>query len=336
MRYVGSEEFIRSQFEAYIFGLISSVKFHHFLVANADRSRASGVGADDPIVDYGTEWVDAWMRTENYRMWNAHTDPSLFAVSDPKHPCAGGLNIDDVQRRIADQVKELHLEERFAQGREMLGRNLAFGREKASTMLNRLYSDVEYLRESQRRRAEDAKAEPAVDRPPAQPAVDLGRAQQTMQSVGVKASAYVSSWAAWAGEKRRSGGWAAGWGRRPRSDKAASTPTSPLVDQTAVGSRWSSAPATADPGPRPATHASFSESILSRASGSHDDRTDTAESAAVLDADGSPSAPEPEPPASARATAAVDAGPADDGFRGEAVVGVIARPTGEGAAGPAR
>lgn len=244
MQYAGSEEFIRSQFEAYILGLISSVKYHNFLA----QDPVGGPGPDgDPAVDFGLEWVEAWSRTENYRMWNANTDSGIFAISEPKHPCAGGLTIEDVQRRLAEQVKDLHLDERFAQGREVLGRNFAAGREKASSVFNRLYSDVEYLRESQRRRAEDAKAQQAASgtKSPTEksapgvgavPAVDLAKAQQTMQSVGVKAGAYVSSWTTWAGEKRKQGGWGAGWGRTNSSKSgvkssaggSVSSPNSPI------------------------------------------------------------------------------------------------------------
>ncbi|KJZ79777.1 hypothetical protein HIM_00491 [Hirsutella minnesotensis 3608] len=302
MRYAGSEEFIRSQFEEYILGLISSVKFHNFLVANVDGSRGQ-TGADDPAVDFGLEWVEAWMRTENYRMWNDHTDSNLFAVSEPKHPCAGGLTIDDVQRRLAEQVKDLHLDERLAQGREILGRNLAVGREKASTMFNKLYSDVEYLRESQRRRAEESKTQGVQEKSAgaagagAPVPVDLAKAQQTMQSVGVKASAYMSSWAAWAGEKRKTGGWGASWGRKARSDKSASNPTSPLMNQTAIP-QWSKVPSMDDSDQRPATQASFSESILSGASDSQD-----------------------EPPYSASSATAAWAEADVDGFRDEPVAG---------------
>ncbi|RDA90154.1 hypothetical protein CP533_2197 [Ophiocordyceps camponoti-saundersi (nom. inval.)] len=266
MQYIGSEEFIRSQFESYILGLISSVKYHNFLASNPDGSK----GAEDPAVDYGLDWIEAWERTENYRMWNSHTDANLFAVSEPKHPCAGGLTIDDVQRRISEQVKELHLDERFAQGREMLGRNLAVGREKASTMLNRLYADVEYLRESQRRRSDDSKSQGSkspTEKSQAQYSVDLAKAQQTMQSVGVKASAYMSSWATWAGEKRKGGGWGAAWGRKSKTGAAPGSP-----DKHAMSPPSSRTPSMDDHAKRPPTQASFSESILSAASGSHDGR----------------------------------------------------------------
>ncbi|KAH6607699.1 lalv9 family [Trichoderma cornu-damae] len=262
MQYAGSEEYIRAQFEAYIIGLISSVKFHGHLasIAAAVRSTAES----DPAVDFGLDWVEAWMRTENYRMWDAHTDANLFAVSEPKHPCAGGLSIEDVQRRIAEQVKELHLDERFAQGRDILGRNFAAGREKASTMLNRLYSDVEQLREAQRRRADEAaKANEAGKNSGDGISVDTAKAQEATQTVGSRASAYMASWASWAGEKRKNGGWGAGWGKK-KADQAASMPTSPIERDyhfvSMLGSRGASTEAY-----RPMTQESFSESILSAA-----------------------------------------------------------------------
>lgn len=285
MQYVGSEEFIRSQFESYVLGLIASVKYHNYLVDNPDTQSPAEV---DPAADFGLDWVEAWSRTENYRMWNDNTDANLFAVSEPRHPCAGGLTIDDVQRRIADQVKDLHLDERFAQGRDILGRNFAAGREKASTMLSRIYSDMEYLRETQRRRAEDAAraqgAKSSGEKSDASastatlPPVDLTKAQQTVQSAGSRASAYMSSWATWAGEKRKTGGWGAGWGKKGRSDKAGSTPASPMEKQrgdierdyqmiNAPGSRITSSEDTAGP-PRHTAQPSFSESILSGVSSS--------------------------------------------------------------------
>lgn len=248
MGYVGSEEFIRLQFEEYLLSLISSVKYHKYLVKHGDSVAPLPHIEGDAAHDFGLEFVEAWSRTDNYRIWDRHTEGNLFDIVEPRHPCAGGLTVDDVQRRIAQQVQDLHLDERFAQGREVLGRNLAAGREKASTIFNKLYADMEALREAQRKRAEEARlqqpggagitgglqqqqqgqGERGVNN---NNGVDLGRAQQTVQSVGAKAGNYMNSWAVWAGEKRKAagwgksapgagsnmatggGGWAAGWGR---------------------------------------------------------------------------------------------------------------------------
>ncbi|KAF5022624.1 hypothetical protein F66182_5324 [Fusarium sp. NRRL 66182] len=262
LKYVGSEEFIRLQFEEYILALISSVKYHNYLNTNTSNPKAILPEVEgDPVADFGYEWVEAWKRTENYRMWNANTDSHLFDIVDPRHPCAGGLNIEDVQRRIAEQVKELHLDERFAQGREALGRNLAAGREKASFVLNKLYADMESLREAQRRRAEEARAAS----PPADKAAPGPPAGQTVQA---RAGAYIGSWAAWAGEKRRTSGWGGGWGRKaaPRSDKPVddSTSSSPIDrDYQMISAPVSRGGSSDDATARPGRGASFSESILS-------------------------------------------------------------------------
>ncbi|KAK3307611.1 transport protein Avl9-domain-containing protein [Chaetomium strumarium] len=234
MGYVGSEEFIRVQFEEYLLSLISSVKYHAHLAKYAHNPRMLLPEIEgDPSHDFGPDFVEAWTRTENYRIWNTHTDSHLFDIVEPKHPCAGGLTIDDIQRRITQQVQDLHWDERFAQGREALGRNLAAGREKASTLFNKLYADMEALREAQRKRNEEARAaqqqqQAGTGEQPHEKnggggggGVDLGKAQHTVQTVGSKAGAFVNSWAAWAGEKRK------GWGRSTAGgDNTATTTTS--------------------------------------------------------------------------------------------------------------
>lgn len=211
MGYVGSEEFIRLQFEEYLLSLISAVKCHNYMVHHANNPKAMLPQVEgDPSNDFGTDWIEAWSRSENYRIWDRYTDSHLFDIVEPKHPCAGGLTIEDVQRRLSEQVKEFHLDERFAVGKEVLGRNLAAGKEKASTVFNKLYSDMEALRESQRRKHEEAKREAEKNGLPSPgfQGPDLNTAKQTVQSVGSKAGAYIGSWGTWVGEKRKTG-----WGR---------------------------------------------------------------------------------------------------------------------------
>ena len=238
MGYVGSEEFIRLQFEEYLLSLISSVKYHNHLAVHAQNPRMLLPHIEgDPSLDFNADFIDAWKRTENYRIWDAHTDSHLFDIVEPKHPCAGGLTIDDVQRRIAQQVQDLHLDERFAVGKEVLGRNLQAGKEKASTMFNKLYADMEALREQRRRAAEEAEkqrqAEIAAGGNGQQQGSEKGGgngnengngqgagASAAVATVGSKAGAFVSSWASWAGEKRK------GWGR--------SAPTTPITETTSI------------------------------------------------------------------------------------------------------
>ncbi|KAM0325498.1 hypothetical protein ACHAQA_007485 [Verticillium albo-atrum] len=285
MGYVGSEEFIRLQFEEYILSLISSFKYHKHLQANQHNPRALLPHIDgDPSLDFGADFIEAWQRTENHRMWNANTDSHLFDVVEPKHPCAGGLTIDDVQRRIAQQVQDMHLDERFAVGKEVLGRNFAAGRDKASTMFNKFYADMESYREAQRLKAEEQAAQRSAQPSPttSTSAEKNGSADGGDGSSGGGKSTYVGSWVSWAGEKRK--GWGAGWGARKADKNGPLSPAGPLSPREEGGGRFSgssffagrhsqapAASAGAGAGAagqeekRPATGNSFSESIFSAA-----------------------------------------------------------------------
>lgn len=245
--YRGSEEFIRLQFEEYILSLISSVKYHNYLAQNSLNPRAALPHIDgDPAHDFNTDWIDVWERTSNYRLWVSNTDSHLFDIVEPRHPCAGGLSVDDVQRRIQQQVQDMHLDERFAVAGEVLGRNLAAGRDKANTIFNRLYSDMEAMRETQRRKAEEARSPPPSAGLPASQAEEH-KHQGAASSVSSKAGAYIGSWTSWASQKHKQawgkpgsgekeppsintsngnggsgggGGWTSGWGRKSRSTES--------------------------------------------------------------------------------------------------------------------
>ena len=164
--------------------------------------------------------------------------------------CAGGLTIDDVQRRIAEQVKEFHLDERFAVGRDVIGRNFQAGREKATTVFSKLYADMEALRESQRRKNEEQKREAVANgQQPGSPAHDHNGSRQTVSS---KAGAYIGSWSSWVGEKRKTG-----WGRTAsgaaKRDSAPTTPVRVSVEPTPVTSMDTA---------RPTTMESYQENIF--------------------------------------------------------------------------
>ncbi|KAK4661001.1 hypothetical protein QC762_123920 [Podospora pseudocomata] len=246
MGYVGSEEFIRVQFEEYLLSLISSVKYHNHLAKHANNPRMLLPYIEgDPSTDFGSDFVEAWSKTENYRIWNSHTDSHLFDIVEPKHPCAGGLTIEDVQRRITQQVQDMHWDEKLAQGKEALGRNLAAGKEKASNIFNKLYADMEAIREAQRKKAEEARieqekaasqqqAENRGGSPDSTASKTTQNSQAAAQSVGGKAGAFVNSWATWAGEKRRKA-WGGGSSTPP-------TPTtaSPPESSNGGGGGWTS------------------------------------------------------------------------------------------------
>ncbi|EPQ65456.1 Bgt-1230-2 [Blumeria graminis f. sp. tritici] len=216
MGFIGSDEFIRLQFEEYLISLLSSVKYYKYTLEHENNPGAIILEVEgDPSYDFGKEWMEAWTRSENHRIWDSQTDSQLFDIVEPKHPCAGGLTIEDVKARMMEQVKEFHLDERFAVGKEILGRNLLAGKEKANTLLSKLYSDMEALRDSQKRKVEEAKDKVQENDRAIPIEVDTNVARFTAQSVGSKAGAYIGSWGVWMEEKRKTG-----WGSTSFQRKA--------------------------------------------------------------------------------------------------------------------
>lgn len=230
---MGSEEFIRLQFEEYLLALLSCMKYHEELQlfntgesGHKSRAQLDAFNIEgDPALEFNAEFLAQWRTTSNYSLFQRLTsDALLYSIVEPRHPCAGGLTIEDVQRRITQQVAELHLDERVREGREALGRHFSTGQKKVSAVFNSFWADIDSMRDAQRKRNEeravqgssspptsmdagssplpstDAAATATTD--PDQKSLDTG-ATVTAAPVSQRAGAYLSSWGSWASEKRR-------------------------------------------------------------------------------------------------------------------------------------
>lgn len=211
----------------------------------------------DPALEFNAEFLECWKSTANYALFNRLTsDAMLFSIVEPRHPCAGGLNIEDVQRRLAQQVAELHLDERVREGREVLNKSLASGQKKVSAAFSSFWADIESMRENQRRKNEEKAQQQVLEArasmdiesvsSPASPRVSVSstrssvpsswsiapkksstvdlsqqQTQSTVSSAGQRASAYLSSWSTWASERRKE------WQDRKASSSSTATSPSP-------------------------------------------------------------------------------------------------------------
>ncbi|KAI4272876.1 MAG: hypothetical protein L6R35_006451, partial [Caloplaca aegaea] len=247
LAYMGSEEFIRLQFEEYLLALLASVKYHLYITSNPTRQSLSPHNHHDPdpIVDFNLDWLASWQTTSSYNLFHRTTDPHLFDIVEPRHPTAGNLSVEDIQRRITQQIQTLHLDDRLATTKEHLNKHLATGREKVGSAVGKVWSDIEAFREAQQRRRAEQQQQQAqgkegagaatttpsrsssvtsssttTEKPPAAAAAaaagrfaaaarapDLATAQASVAAAGQRAGAYMSSWGTWAAEKRK--GWGA-------------------------------------------------------------------------------------------------------------------------------
>lgn len=250
MGYMGSEDFIRLQFEEYLLALLSTTKYHLYLESHPPLPTIEG----DPMTDFNPDFLLHWRQTTSFTLFNTHTDSHLFDIVDPRHPTAGNLSFEDIQRRLALQIQTLHLDDRLATSKEALNKHLATGHKKVSTAFTNLWADIEAMREAQRKRAEmnqlanSRSGTPSNDNTSPPPtrhagrAPDLTAAQASVQAAGQKAGAYISSWGAWASERRK--GWAEGKANANASSENVSTAgtrsgTSPARSPGKLG-RWNS------------------------------------------------------------------------------------------------
>ncbi|KAJ5480176.1 hypothetical protein N7530_005685 [Penicillium desertorum] len=219
--FMGSEEFIRLQFEEYLLALLSSMKYHEELYpsdvgesGHLSRTQLQNLNIEgDPAIDFNTDFLAQWKNTSNYALFSRLTsDALLFSITEPRHPSAGGLTMEDIQRRLSQQVADLHLDERVREGREALNRHFATGQKKVSAAFNSFWSDLETMREAQRKRAEERSASQSqrtsIDKetPTSPTPLVPGFHRWLLASVSVasqKAGSYLSSWSTWASEKRR-------------------------------------------------------------------------------------------------------------------------------------
>ena len=191
--FMGSEEFIRLQFEEYLLSLLSSIKYHLYYKSHRDQPHLLRDDIDgDPAPDFNIDFLDAWQRTQNFRIFQSHTDSHLFDIVLPRHICAGGLTIEDIQRRFAETLATLNLDERLSTSRDALNKTFLTSQKKISTMWSELREyQIEGSPESPRR--EMFRRVPTLTQ----------EAGQSVAAAGARAGAYFSSWATWAREGRK-------------------------------------------------------------------------------------------------------------------------------------
>ncbi|KAJ6256974.1 hypothetical protein Dda_7857 [Drechslerella dactyloides] len=231
MAFTGSEDFIRMQFEEYILALLSSVKYSTYAEKHGDDAHLLADVDSDPSADFGVDWVHHWKTTENYRLFDKFTEDNIFDVIPPRHVYAGARAYEDLTRRINQQVAELKLNEKVTAGRAAVSQTIATGKNKVSGAISNFWAEIEKSRkerEAQQKQLEEMERYNAEliaheerrrasrpgsirtdasslhdDRDPSPTASPLPPESGNSTNLPSRASAYFSSWATWAGEKRK-------------------------------------------------------------------------------------------------------------------------------------
>ncbi|KAE8269743.1 hypothetical protein A4X09_0g2609 [Tilletia walkeri] len=148
MQYEGSDDHLRARFEEYICALLASVKHYQFdrKVGKGDAALAGASGSSTHA--FGTDFLEAFMRTKAFPSWNDSTDPMIFDIIDHRHPCDGKTSaIEDVGLRLAAGLQDMHLEENLAPARQVVVSALSQGGAGLFRFASGLRSEVVKLRE---------------------------------------------------------------------------------------------------------------------------------------------------------------------------------------------
>lgn len=145
MQYAGSDDYIRSRFEEYIFGFLSTAKR-----MGQDASTDSSPAATEheqclaaSMSHFGADFLHAFRKTRVFKVWDGLTDITLSDLIDYKHPCTGKVTtMSDVALRLSAKVYDLHLEENLGPTREAIGAAIQAGSAGLFRVANTWRSDL--------------------------------------------------------------------------------------------------------------------------------------------------------------------------------------------------
>lgn len=105
----GSEDFVRQQFEDYIMGLLSSVKYDEFLSRysnNPSKNLLLREVEGNPVKLFHQSWVQEWRTTNNFRIFSKITDDEIFDIVEPRHMASTlGVNNNNILQRKVNELE---------------------------------------------------------------------------------------------------------------------------------------------------------------------------------------------------------------------------------------
>jgi hypothetical protein len=137
---------------------------------------ATGVTSEqDPLTPFGDHFAAAFRASPAFQTWDATTDPVIFDLSEPRHPCDGKVNaVADIGIRLAEGLHDLRIEESLAPTRDALSSALASGSASIFSAFHGMREGVNSRIESERQRRAAAASlappspQPRASTPPAQ------------------------------------------------------------------------------------------------------------------------------------------------------------------------
>ncbi|KAJ7069477.1 transport protein Avl9-domain-containing protein [Mycena amicta] len=236
MTFKGSDDYLRTKFEEYISAALSSVRYRDFLAKGQGNGVliTGGTGNDaNSTDDFNPLWIAEFKQTNAYEVWERTTDPCLFDIIEPRHPCNEKPSVvADIGLRLSEGIQELKLEQQLAPAREAMARTISAG----STNLFNAFQGVKERWNTQRESisiaANDAikRASTPVELPPDAPPAQTARPLLLARSSTIDTSAASpappakSSWGSFLSSKLTS------FGKRDSAEMPPPIVTTPPAD----------------------------------------------------------------------------------------------------------
>ncbi|KAI6044759.1 transport protein Avl9-domain-containing protein [Pisolithus marmoratus] len=120
----GSDDYLRAKFEEYVSAALACVRYREFLVkGKGSNVIISGTGDVNSIEDFNAVWLSEFAKTNAYDVWDRSTDPMLFDIVEPRHPCNERPSVvADLGLRLSEGIQDLKLEQQLAPTREAISR----------------------------------------------------------------------------------------------------------------------------------------------------------------------------------------------------------------------
>ncbi|KIJ54151.1 hypothetical protein M422DRAFT_241404 [Sphaerobolus stellatus SS14] len=129
MQFKGSDDYLRTKFEEYISALLSTVKYSDFLAKGANNGVLISEGYDpNAQYDFGSAWITAFKGTHAFDVWNRVTDPVLFDIIEPRHPCVDKPSaVTDIGLQLSESIRDLKIDQQLAPTREAISHAITSG-----------------------------------------------------------------------------------------------------------------------------------------------------------------------------------------------------------------
>ncbi|KAI5959799.1 uncharacterized protein KGF55_005031 [Candida pseudojiufengensis] len=83
--FLGNDDYIRYQFEEYLNSLISTIRFWQYKEKFNQSPPGFTNSSYGNLQDFNKIYIDNWVKTQNFKIWNLMCDDMIFNFIEPKH-----------------------------------------------------------------------------------------------------------------------------------------------------------------------------------------------------------------------------------------------------------